>query len=73
MSKERQQTPPLIYNLGNQTLERIDSAQYKRIRLALYAHEKLVDALKAVHARRIIWPAEIEEKVVNALKLAEGE
>lgn len=27
----------------------------------------LVEALEAVHARRIAWPKEVEEKVVNAL------
>ena len=40
---------------------------------AVNAHEKLVEALKVVHARRIAWPAEVEALVVEALRAAEGD
>jgi hypothetical protein len=36
------------------------------------SHDDLVVALKAVHARRIAWPAEIEAAVVAALLKAES-
>lgn len=38
----------------------------------VYSHAALVEALEAVHARRIAWPKEIEEKVTAALAAAKG-
>jgi hypothetical protein len=40
--------------------------------LLIAAAPELLEALKAVHSRRIVWPKEIEQMVVSAIAKAEG-